>query len=323
MKILLSIMFVFLLSFSNFSFALDCYAVINNVKETTDSESVADIIIPESAQNGEIIWRSMEYTRNIYCDKADVDEYVYFYPFPDKTTLPAGMSFGLVYNGKTYDLTTSKIQTDIHVSKGGSQTGQITVQVFIKKTGNISSGFNGDLAIYQLDGQGGINSNNDAKNFKFSLKNLSNIATGNCTYSLNGIPSTKPININDNLISNGQTLTSIGSASVSCTPVDLLKNRIVNMKLYTNSSSGNSLFSTDKSGLGYQLSMSGKTILPSTTSSSPVEINFSLDANGNATKNFDQNIFLTNADETWLYQNNQTTATSTNPNLAMSIDSFE
>ena len=327
MKILLSIMFVFLLSFSNFSFALDCYAVINGENKTTEVAAVDDIIIPESSKNNEIIWTSEKYTRQVLCNNAEFEESVYFYPFPnvDLASLPSGMAFGLIYNGKSYDLTAdiAKIQTDIIVPQNGSKTGTINVQIYIKKTGNISGGYQGQLPIYQLDGQNGLNINSNAKNFRFSLSNLSNIATGDCTYTLSDIKSTKVITINDNLISNGQTLTSVGSASVTCTPANLLRNRTANINLYTKNASGSGLFGTNKNGLGYQLLMSGNTILPSMTSSSPAIVSFNLDTDGKATKTFDQKVFLTTENEDWLYTNEAVTATSNNPNLGMSINSFE
>lgn len=319
---------VFISSFfiSKFSFALACYAVVDGRNITTETVRVDDIIIPESSANGAIIWQSEKYTRNIKCNEAGVDEYVYFYPFPEiePESLPQGMIFGLIYNGVSYDLTSSKskIKTDIYVRKGQEATGVVNVQVYIRKNGLISGGYSGVLPVYQLDGVGGINGT-AAKNYKFNLSNLSNVATGNCTYTLNGSQMTNLINVNDNLILNGHTISSVGSASVSCTPVDKLKNRTANMDLYVTNSSGGDFFGTDKDGLSYQLIMSGRTITPSITSGSPLTVPFELDVNAKGSLKFDQKVFLLSPDKDWLYQNSEGTSKSKNPNLKMKVNSFK
>ncbi|HBH7054410.1 TPA: hypothetical protein KV183_003911 [Morganella morganii] len=327
MRCLFFVVFVCSFFISKFSFALECYAVVNGSDITTETVSVDDIIIPESAEDKSIIWSSEEYSRTVKCNKAGVDEHVYFYPFPNITpeSLPKGMIFGLIYNGTPYDLTTSdmKIQTDILVPKNGEMYGKINVQVYIKKNGSISGGYNGELPIYQLDGVGGLNNSSNAKNYRFHLSNLSNIATGNCFYTLNGIQSSTTVNVNDNLISNGQTINSVGSVSVTCTPQDRLKNRTAKMDLYTTSASGGDFFSTDKDGLSYQLIMNGSTITPSSTFSSPLSVSFKLDNNAKSSLNVDQKVSLLSADKDWLYQNSEITATSKNPDLKMKVNSFQ
>lgn len=327
MKMLLSSIFLFALLFSNFSFALECYAIINGKSETSEIVPVADVVIPENAEDGAVIWESITYTRTVRCNKAELDEYVYFYPFPGlkPEALPEGMSFGLVYNGEPHDVTSGseKIKTDILVPANGENTGIINVKVYIKKTGKITGGFSGNLAIYQLDGQLGLNGSSDAKNFRFYLSNLSNIVTGDCSYTFNGLQNTRPITVNDDLISNGQTISSVGSASVSCTPANTLKNRTVHMDLYSKNSSNANLFGTDKNGLAYQLLIAGQNILPSTTSSNPGKVTFKLDANAAGNLNFDQKILLASENETWLYKNEAATAKSDNPNLVMKVNSFE
>ncbi|MET4861933.1 hypothetical protein [Morganella morganii] len=327
MRCLFFVVFVCSFFISKFSFALECYAVVNDSEITTETVSVDDIIIPESAEDESIIWRSEEYSRTVKCNKAGVDEHVYFYPFPNikPESLPKGMIFGLIYNGTSYDLTTSgmKIQTDILVPKNGEKYGNINVQVYIKKNGSISGGYDGELPIYQLDGVGGLNNSPNAKNYRFHLSNLSNIATGNCSYTLNGIQSTTPVSVNDNLISNGQTINSVGSVSVTCTPQDRLKNRTAKMDLYTTSASGGDFFSTDKDGLSYQLIMNGSTITPSSIFSSPLSVSFKLDNNAKSSLNVDQKVYLLSADKDWLYQNSEITATSKNPDLKMKVNSFQ
>lgn len=311
---------------SKFSFALACYAVVNNSNIATETVRVDDIIIPESAENDSIIWRSEIYDRKVKCNQAGIDEYAYFYPFPNiaPENLPKGMKFGLVYNGTSYDLESSdsKIKTDIYVEKGGEGYGNIKVQVYIKKNGTISGGYNGDLPVYQLDGFGGLNGT-PGSNYRFHLSNLSNIVTGDCTYTLNGIQSTTPVNVNDDLISNGQTISSVGSMSVTCTPVEKLKNRTAKMDLYTTSASGGDFFSTDKDGLSYQLIMNGSTITPSSTFSSPLSVSFKLDNNAKSSLNVDQKVSLLSADKDWLYKNSEITATSKNPDLKMKVNSFQ
>ena len=320
---------VFFCSFfvSKHSFALSCYAVVGGQELTTETARVDDIIIPESSSDDSIIWKSPTYTRTIKCNEAGVSEFVYFYPFPNITlaSLPQGMIFGIVYNGTSYDLTSSgmKIKTNIYVTPGSTQTGVINVQVYIKKKGVISGGYNGILPIYQLDGQGGLNNSPTAKNYKFNLSNLEHITTGSCDYTFNSNHSANQINVDDNLISNGQIINSIGLASISCMPMDVLKNRTANISLYTTDSLGGNYFSTDKDGLNYQLIMSGSTITPSVTSGSPLTVPLKLNSNAKGTLTFDQKVSLLSTDNDWLYQNSEITATSKNPNLKMNVHSFE
>lgn len=327
MKIIFFSILVFSLLTSKFALALNCYSIVNNEKKTSEIVQVSEIIIPESAENGQTIWTSPEYSREIMCDSAGKNESAYFYPFPnvDVSKLPTGMSFGIIYNGIDHEITKDKekILTDIIVPKGGQNTGTIRIQLYIKKTGVITGGFADDLDLYQLDGEGGLNNATNRQNFRLSLSNLSDIVTGTCTYSWSGFSETNDIRINDDLILSGQTIPSTGNALVSCTPENNLKNRTVIMNLYTKTSSRDSLFKTDKDGLGYQLLISGNVITPSTSSSSPLTVSFILDDNGQGNKNLDQKVFLTSHDEDWIYQSDTTNAESNNPNLEMKVKSFE
>lgn len=308
----------------NMAYALDCVAIVDGKEITTETARVDDIVIPEFAANNEKIWESDIYVRQVECSKG-VDENVYFYPFPNLKTsdLPSGMKFGLVYNGTEYDLKEGmKIKTDIIVKPNQSATGTINVQVFIKKSGEITKGYNGNLPIYQLDGEGGLNNNSGAKNFRFHLSNLNNVATSNCTYVIKSKNEKNNVAISDNLISPGITLSAIGDISASCTRGELLNNRYAVFDMYTTNSGGGSGFDTDKDGLSYDLTMDNKILNPSNVKNKPVSVKVKLDASGKGTLDIGQRVHLESAEKSWLYTN-ATVAISNKANLSAGLTRFE
>lgn len=311
------------LFYANSASALECYAMINGIEKPADTVEVKDIIIPTSTKNGEIIWESDEYKRDIVCRKG-IGEYVYFYPFPNlkSSDLPAGMSFGLIFNGEDYPLVVGQqIETKIYAPPGGGDVkGTVDVKVYIKKTGAISSGFSTALPIYQLDGKGGINSSK-GKNFIFSLTNLENIATADCTYQIKSNKTKNDLLISDVLLaSTGKTIGDVGTMSVSCQPYDLLSGRTAVFDIST-TSSGSDLFGTNKDGLSYYLMMNNKTLKPANTSSNPSEVSFILDSTGNASASIDQIFTLDNTNHDWLYTAD-TATTSNDPKLTATVRNF-
>lgn len=324
MRFIYLFIFVVVSIVSNTAHALDCVAIIDNKEKTTQDVEVNNIVIPESSGNGVIIWESDTYTNDVECSKG-VDEYVYFYPFPkvDVSSIPSGMVFGIIYNNQSYDLTSTKqkIQTDIIVKPNQVAKGKISVKVYIKKSGPISNdGFSGKLPIYQLDGKGGLNTNSGAKNFRLTLSNLSNIATANCSSSFSNLKKKNNLLIDDDLISSGILLNSIGSISVTCTPVNVIGNRVAVFNLYTTTT--DSQFGTNKAGLVYDLIVDNNTLKASTKKNNPIRVKFALDSSGKNSKNINQHVILNSIQENWLYIQSADTI-SNDPKIQAELIQFD
>ncbi len=307
------------------AYALDCS--VTDVPDIIEKVRVNDIVIPETSPDGSIIWKSKNYHRHVVCENG-IDEDVYFYPFPElkEDEIPNGMEFVLSYNGKLYPLneiqkecanhTMRCLKTDIKVEKKKKSIGDVDVQLLIKKVGLISEPINDELPVYQLDGKLGLNKIH--QNYRLVLTNLKKVATGTCEYAFNKIKNSHSIAINDDLLSKGITIDKIASLSVSCVPVSLLKNRIVDTNIYATDSVNGSLFGTNKEGLGYSLILDNNYLTPD----NPVNLSVKLDENAKADISINQELKLSSPDKNWLYQKD-TKTTSDNPKLKVKVSNFE
>ncbi|MDD9338603.1 MAG: hypothetical protein PV362_02870 [Providencia heimbachae] len=323
MRFIYLFVFIAVSIITNTAHALDCVAIINTNVETKQNIEVNDVVIPESSANGAIIWESGTYANDIECSKG-IDEYAYFYPFPDVdvSTIPSGMVFGIIYNNQSYDLsnTKQKIKTDIMVKPNQTAKGTISVKVYIKKSGSISNGFSGQLPIYQLDGEGGLNTNVGAKNFRLTLSNLSNIATANCSSSFSNLKKKSNLLIDDNLISSGTLLNSIGNINVTCTPANVIGNRMAIFNIYTTTT--DSQFGTNKEGLTYDLLMDNNTLKASNKKNNPIRVTFKLDNSGKNSKNINQHVTLNSTQGNWLYAQDTETI-SNDPKVQAELIQFD
>lgn len=179
--------------------ALTCKARIppsvgdfNVVSEPT--VTLGQIIYLASVQNGEELWRSPTYTRDIECVGSSQAgaEAIYIYPFPKERNaqpLPSKVKIGVVFDGNDIPLTGTGgggIDTKVLIPGWGvSNTGNyrftktgVKFYVYLKKDGNIDTSGVGDLTVFQLDGVGGLNRWN---NYNFTLGNWNNVSSIDCT----------------------------------------------------------------------------------------------------------------------------------------------
>ncbi|HGJ5882070.1 hypothetical protein [Arsenophonus sp.] len=241
--------------FASKAIALECGVIINNSNDLNyeEKESVGEILIPNDAKIGEIIWKSNPIRKNIRCNSS-VSENVYFYPFPKRKkdptiTLPEGMTFGITYKNKDIDLNqggdNNSKDTGITVN-ANTVDASIEFQLYIKKTGDIKTdGSDLTLPIVQLDGVGGINATG-GRNYRYSLSSLNNISDVECSFKYQRKPFN--ININNDLTIKQQKIL-IGNYLATCSPENKMTGRTIVYSIPEKSEE----FSTDLEGLNYHL----------------------------------------------------------------------
>ncbi|WP_205954044.1 MULTISPECIES: hypothetical protein [Pantoea] len=188
-----------LFSYPMAGIAMDCY--ISSSGEARDTDYLSALAFLNGQDNGKKIWESKVYHRSIHCNAYGNrgTENVFLFPLPLRAAsgsplgsenFPTGIKFGIILNGKdygTYD-PSSKILYSIDTGWNVNTTGDsrsFTFQIYLIKDGDIDVSRVSDvLRIFQLDGQGGINTNPDAKNYSFSLSGMSNMASVSCDTQL-------------------------------------------------------------------------------------------------------------------------------------------
>lgn len=292
----LFIFFIFTVSLaSSNAFALTCY-LGSDTSATQDSDEIGVMAYLASKGDGERIWTSTQFTRNITC-RSDLtnggSENVYVYPFPKRTTetLPQGVKLGLIFNGKdlgtfdtSSDVTAGRHDTGWQVNSSPSSR-TMTFQIYMVKTGTISTNGVSKVTVFQLDGAGGLNAV-EGVNYSIALTGWNNIGSVSCTGSNPPVlPKISKVKVND-ILKNSVTVTvpnRIGML-INCTsPTSGIVNHIKSLTTVVtfkgDAFAGNShYFSTNKEGIGLAIKAENKEVHPGDI----VEFNTSL-SSGHAT----------------------------------------
>ncbi|MGX9742703.1 fimbrial protein [Pseudocitrobacter corydidari] len=192
MRTLFSFVSLMLLFTSSSVMALECHK--DSISgSTSERVNIGSVKIPNDVPDGTIVWRSEVMTSDFHCwsTTSKTDEYVYIYTFPvvsSSAVMPDGIKFGIIYDGQGLGTDSDKTQTSLYFEKkdkGSSKSKVLTMsyQVYIQKTGNLSSSIlfdTDEVAVFQLDGVGGIN-NNDGVNYRYTLTGLTNLVALECS----------------------------------------------------------------------------------------------------------------------------------------------
>nr|WP_313259800.1 fimbrial protein [Serratia bockelmannii] len=165
--------------------ALECHLNTEN-GITEESEDIGRLTIPATLPVGSRLWTSKPMSRDVMCwahSSKPKGEWVYFYPNPDNRQFAAGISMGVIYNGQDLGLSNSRVQTDMFRTPKQRELGHVNYQVYLQKTGEIIAGGASQIAVFQLDGVGGINVH-PGKNYRFTLTGLDKIKVIQCAASV-------------------------------------------------------------------------------------------------------------------------------------------
>ncbi|MFS9381066.1 hypothetical protein QNN88_10255 [Citrobacter sp. ANG330] len=178
------------LFFCHSAYALSCY-YDGKTSNITDEVTLDNIVYLSGTADGEVIWRSPTYSRNITCTTS-ITEDVYVYPFPKRKeqNLPTGVKMGVILNGtdlgvfdSSGDVNSDRVDTHWNISKG-KETKPLTIQAYLVKDGDIdTTGVSDKLSLFQLDGEGGLN-NQANSNYNFLISGWGNIGSVDCTSTL-------------------------------------------------------------------------------------------------------------------------------------------
>ncbi|HBZ2267617.1 TPA: hypothetical protein ACSI7L_005475, partial [Klebsiella pneumoniae] len=181
--------------FSTSTLALECHK--DSISgSTSELVNIGSVKIPNDVPDGTIVWRSEVLTNNFVCwsTTSKTDEYVYIYTYPEvsgSAAMPEGVAFGIIYDGVDLGTNSDKTQTSLYFTKSekGSKyakTLTMSYQIYIKKTANLSSSIvfdTDEIAVFQLDGVGGIN-NNAGLNYRYTLTGLTNFVALECSANI-------------------------------------------------------------------------------------------------------------------------------------------
>lgn len=276
--IFMCLIFTYCATSSN-AFALVCY-LGTNTSSVQDKDQINVLAYLGDKGIGEKVWQSKVFSRDISCRSelaSGRTENVYIYPFPKRGSekLPSGLKLGLIFDGK--DLGT--FDTNSSVDDGKVDTGwtvgnvtpapsrNMTFQVYLVRTGEISTEDVYELTIFQLDGVGGLNK--FTENYNISITGWMNIGSVNCT----GTAATD-INLTgfqtDSIFNGQATQTAqngLGVNVVCTSPNAEVLNYIhtVTTKITPKGSrltGSDKYFATNKENLRLALRMNGKDLLP-------------------------------------------------------------
>ena len=186
-----------LLSFD--ALALECRLGDTGGK-VDDFENIGTLKIPTTLPVGSRLWTSKNFTRSLACwayqNTKPNGEMSYFYPNPTGRVIGEGIGIGIIYNGLDLGVianggtTASRVSTGqwIYPGLSGSRPPttptflNITVQLYLEKTGDITGGIVGvdSLRVFQIDGENGVN-NKPESNYGLTLSGLHNIEVMQCS----------------------------------------------------------------------------------------------------------------------------------------------
>ncbi|EIM16796.1 putative fimbrial protein [Pseudomonas chlororaphis O6] len=211
MRLVLSILLLGVLSFSQNSYAVKC---LKDGSVATDSINInTSIAVPNDAPKGKVLWRSPSFSMNLICYQdsnwALADEEIYFYLSPtdqSMTQLGPDLEFGVRLNGT--DMTCSQLaKCRKLIGKTAPCIGptctsfenkfDLSYDFFIikKSSASESAGKDGPLSglsqydAFQIDGEKGINVN-PSRNFRMKVIGLDRIRFVGCLAHLNVSPET-------------------------------------------------------------------------------------------------------------------------------------
>lgn len=196
--------------------ALDCHLDSEN-GITEESENIGALSVAADLPVGSRLWTSRVMTRSVVCwaTGSTKEEWVYFYGNPIGDVVRPGIGMGLIYNDVDLGVVKegSKVQTDMFRRKNKPEKGEVKFQVYLEKTGDIKEGGSDSVAVFQLDGKGGINKE-PGKNYRYVLHGISGIKVSECSVTIN-----TPGEIDFGVISSTKSPGLIASKALTVTAV--------------------------------------------------------------------------------------------------------
>ncbi|MFT8210730.1 MAG: hypothetical protein ACMZI0_09475 [Symbiopectobacterium sp.] len=186
--------------------ALEC-RLGSTTGAVNDYENVGTLKILATLPIGSRLWTSQSYTRNLACWAYKIvkpqGEMSYFYPNPERKVIGEGIGIGIIYNGQDLGIITnggtsaSRVATGSWINPGpfcslpspNPTMLNVTVQVYLEKTGNITNNTAGvdGLKVFQIDGEGSINNKPDS-NYGLTLSGLHGIEVMQCSANITVSP---------------------------------------------------------------------------------------------------------------------------------------
>lgn len=205
------------------AYALACY-IGDDSTAMAESVTLGAVAYLKGASNGDRIWESQTYTRNVTCKSQlnSGEENLYVYPYPRWGTqqLPEGVKLGLIFDGKdlglfdadenAYD---SKVMTDYVIAKDETKKINVSFKVYLVKQGEISTQGVTNLTLFQLDGKISLRDSN----YAFSIDGWDNIGSVSCDSSfVSNNAKLSSIDTDKALAGSASEESTVGSVKLSC-----------------------------------------------------------------------------------------------------------
>lgn len=299
--------------------ALDCVGAGNVV---LDSVVLDRMVYLANASNGDIIWRSDVFTRNITCSSGITENvYIYAYPFMGAETLPQNVEMGLIFDGVDFgtmstgsSLNSRRKDTGWRVTSGNDLVKNgVTFQTYLKKTGDISTAGVTSITLFQLDGVGGLNTMPSAKNYKFNISGWNNVGTINCNPTVTNSTFSFTALTDQAFAGSATNQANHPTISVACSGDSSSLNMTQSISGRLNLAGAGSSFSTNKTGLTLNIFYEGTELIPNNDIIVTIPITA---GNGNKTFQFDVKPKLSTLqlnNPSWLFSTTDEAITSSIP----------